>query len=195
MHGGISTTATSHGISTMPSDKQGSSTSVRVAIRSSYRIMVSNSSTHCPIEMVPRNSRDRRSADTRGSRRNRQSRDVADSKKMNSSDLPLDDLPKPHATLLPPLLEDQFLARLPKSLRDELLVAYAEVLRNFRERRWEPAELNGGKLCEITYSILNGHVSGVLPKRSSKPKNMVDACHALESAPATFPRSVRVQIP
>jgi hypothetical protein len=76
-----------------------------------------------------------------------------------------------------------------------LLSAYAELLRNFRERRWEPAELNGGKLCEIVYSILNGHVSGNFPKRSSKPKNMVDACRALEMASATFPRSVRVQIP
>ena len=104
-------------------------------------------------------------------------------------------LREPSAPTLTPLFEDQFLARLPKSLRDELLAAYAEILRNFRERRWEPAELNGGKLCEIAYSILNGYVSSTFPKRSSKPRNMVDACRALESAPPTLPRSVRVQIP
>lgn len=93
-----------------------------------------------------------------------------------------------------PLLESELLASLPESLRGELLGAYSEILRNFRERRWEPAELNGGKLCEIVYSILKGHVSGSFPKRSSKPRNMVEACRALEHEPA-FPRSIRIQLP
>ncbi len=92
-------------------------------------------------------------------------------------------------------LEAALLGRLPERLRSELLSAYAEILRNFRERRWEPAELNGGKLCEVAYSILKGHVEGVYPKKSSKPNNMVDSCRALEKAPAAFPRSVRIQVP
>jgi len=95
----------------------------------------------------------------------------------------------------PGLLQAQLLANLPPSLRQELLDAYAEVLRNFRERRWEPSELNGGKLCEIVYSIIKGYTAGTFPARSSKPRNMVDACQALEREPATFSRSVRVQIP
>jgi len=95
----------------------------------------------------------------------------------------------------PPLLEAELLGGLPVGLKNELLAAYAEISRNFRERRWEPAELNGGKLCEVVYSILKGHVEGKYPQKSSKPKNMVDACRALEQASATFPRSVRIQIP
>jgi hypothetical protein len=92
-------------------------------------------------------------------------------------------------------LETRLLAGVPKTLRDELLRAYAQIVRNFRERRWEPAELNGGKLCEVVYTILRGYVDGAFPANSSKPGNMVDACRALEQAPATFPRSVRIQIP
>lgn len=90
-------------------------------------------------------------------------------------------------------LDDVF-AALPAKLRSELLAAYNEVMRNFRERRWEPAELNGGKLCEVVYSILKGHVEGKYPDRAKKPINMVLACQELEKA-TSAPRSVRIQIP
>lgn len=93
------------------------------------------------------------------------------------------------------LLKDDLLANVPSSLRSELLFAYGEILKNFRERRWEPSELNGGKLCEVVYSILKGHVSGTFPPRSNKPRNMVDACRNLENASASFSRSVRIQMP
>lgn len=87
------------------------------------------------------------------------------------------------------------LSGIPDSLRDQLLSAFADILRNFKERRWEPSELNGGKFCEIVYTILRGYVDGVFPATASKPANMVDACKALENAPAAFARSVRIQIP
>jgi len=88
------------------------------------------------------------------------------------------------------------LAGIPDGLRNELLVAFGEIERNYRERRWEPSELNGGKLCEIIYTILRGFVDGRYPTTASKPNNMVDACRDLEKAgSANFPRSVRVQIP
>ena len=70
---------------------------------------------------------------------------------------------------------------------------FNKILRNFRERRWEPTELNGGKLCEVVYSILSGHVDGSFPASPSKPRNMYDACKQLEQASA--PRSIRIQIP
>jgi hypothetical protein len=93
-------------------------------------------------------------------------------------------------------LNPQILGQLPATLRDELIQAYGEIVRNFRERRWEPSELNAGKLCEITYSVLRGLIDGSYPARSYKPSNMVDACRALEQADsARFPRSVRIQIP
>lgn len=86
------------------------------------------------------------------------------------------------------------LAGIPAGLREPLLDEFNKVARNFREGRWEPAELNGGKLCEIVYTILRGHVDGTFDAKPSKPSNMVDACRGLEKATG-FPRSVRVQIP
>jgi hypothetical protein len=81
-------------------------------------------------------------------------------------------------------------------LRSELLESFALIVRNYQERRWEPSELNGGKLCEVVHSILAGYIGGNMPDRASKPRNMVDACKVLENADATrFPRSVRIQIP
>lgn len=82
----------------------------------------------------------------------------------------------------------------PDSLRKPLLEEFNKLARHYRESRWEPAELNGGKLCEIVYSILKGYVDGSFPVSPVKPKNMVAACVALEQA-TNFPRSVRIQIP
>lgn len=93
------------------------------------------------------------------------------------------------------LAPDKLLANLPPTLRSELINAYDQILRNYRERRWEPSELNGGKLCEVIHTILSGHVAGAFPARATKPRNMVDACKALEGSPPAFPRSIRVQIP
>lgn len=92
-------------------------------------------------------------------------------------------------------VDPSFLQAIPQGLRDELLEAYGAILRNYRERRWEPAELNGGKLCEVVHTILRGHVDGSFPPKANKPANMVDACRALEQASASFPRAVRIQIP
>lgn len=90
---------------------------------------------------------------------------------------------------------DGVLGDLPSGLRDPLLAAFGEIVRNFREARWEPAELNGGKLCEVVYTILRGYIDNSYPSAPAKPPNMVDACRGLEEAPASLPRSVRIQIP
>jgi hypothetical protein len=87
------------------------------------------------------------------------------------------------------------LGTIPDGLRKPLLDAFGEIVKNYRQSRWEPSELNGGKLCEVTYTILRGHLDGKYAAKPAKPANMVDACRALERAPATFPRSVRIQIP
>jgi hypothetical protein len=86
------------------------------------------------------------------------------------------------------------LAGIPDGLRRPLIEEFNKLLRNFRESRWEPAELNGGRFSEIVYTILKGHVGASFASAPSKPRNMVDACRALESATG-FPRSVRIQIP
>lgn len=87
------------------------------------------------------------------------------------------------------------LSPVPAGLRDPLLDAFREIVRNFREERWEPSELNGGKLCEVTYTILRGYIDGSYASGPSKPQNMVDACRALEREPSSLPRSIRIQIP
>ena len=89
----------------------------------------------------------------------------------------------------------ELLGMLPEGLREELLTEFNHILSNFREGRWEPAELDGGKLCEVVYSILAAHFAGSFPDSASKPSNMVDACKALEVTGKKFPRSLAIQIP
>lgn len=88
---------------------------------------------------------------------------------------------------------------LPSGLRDPLLKGYIEIARNYAEHRWEPSELNGGKLCEIVYSIVDSATSGTYPASPSKPTRMVDACRAIEQRPSNptlfGDRSLRVLIP
>src|SRR5436190_6094959 len=88
---------------------------------------------------------------------------------------------------------------LPTGLRDPLIAGYIEIARNYAEHRWEPAELNGGKLCEVVYSIVDGATSGTFPVSPQKPIRMVDACRAVEqrtSNPALLgDRSLRILIP
>jgi hypothetical protein len=84
---------------------------------------------------------------------------------------------------------------LPPTLAQDLLDAYAEVVTNFAEHRWEPSELNGGKLCEAVYTIVEGYLSGAYPARASKPQNMPAACLALEKTFTKAHRSPRIQIP
>lgn len=91
------------------------------------------------------------------------------------------------------LIPDQALAQLPSQLRADLLQAFAEIVRNFAQGRWEPAELNGGKFAEAAYSVCEGLVTGSMPSRAQKPSNMMDACKALEKTSA--PRPIRIQIP
>lgn len=92
---------------------------------------------------------------------------------------------------------NQALGLLPQGLRDELLREYTKITRNYRENRWEAAELNGGRFCEIVYTILNGYLDGhQYPAAASKPKNMKAECDALaHRGKGTVPDSVRVSIP
>src|ERR1700676_153607 len=93
----------------------------------------------------------------------------------------------------------QALVALPSGLRDSLIDCFSEIGRNFAERRWEPAELNGGKFCEIVYTILDGVLNGTYASVPAKPAKMNDACRALEQRPAIASRvgdrSLRILIP
>jgi hypothetical protein len=90
------------------------------------------------------------------------------------------------------------LAALPAALRDPLLETYREIVSNFAEHRWEPSELNGGKFCEVVYTILHGSITGTFAVAPSKPRNMKDACNALEQNPSTGrpgDHSLRILLP
>lgn len=86
------------------------------------------------------------------------------------------------------------LQTLPPGLRKDLIDAFNEIVRNYRERRWEPAELNGGKLCEAAYTIVRGRIDGTYSSRSSKPRDLLQACRNLEQE-SWHERPVKVQIP
>lgn len=91
------------------------------------------------------------------------------------------------------------LAGLPQSLRNELLDHYRKIVTNYRERRWDAAELNGGLFCEVVFCIIDGALKEDYPARATKPASMVDACKQLERLPAEptriGDRSLRVLIP
>ncbi len=91
--------------------------------------------------------------------------------------------------------KEELLGALPDTLRKELIDEYNKLIKGYRESKWEPSEMSGGKLCEIVYSVLDGFVRGTYPAHSSKPANMVDDCRALEKAPKTFEHTVRILIP
>ena len=54
--------------------------------------------------------------------------------------------------------QKNLLDSIPDRLREELLTSYSNIVNNFREHRWEPSELNGGKLCEVVETILKGYI-------------------------------------
>lgn len=95
---------------------------------------------------------------------------------------------------------DDLLLAVPTGLRFPLLAAYTEIARNFVERRWEPSELNGGKFCEVVYSILQGALAGGnYASGPAKIHDMVGSCRRLEQTPENpnlrGDRSLRILIP
>jgi hypothetical protein len=92
------------------------------------------------------------------------------------------------------LIPEHALASLPAGLRTPLIEEFSAIITNFAEHRWGPAELSGGRFCEIVYTILDGHASGTYPATPAKPRNFVDACRQLETN-AGQPRSFQILIP
>lgn len=86
------------------------------------------------------------------------------------------------------------LAAIPTPLRDALLAEFEGIGKSFFERRWSPAELSGGRFCEVVYTILDGHAKGNYALAPQKPANFVAACRALEGN-AHVPRSFQILIP
>ena len=96
------------------------------------------------------------------------------------------------------LTPEDALSALPTTLRDDLLSAFNEIVKNYRERRWEPSELNGGKLCEAVYTICKGWLEGGnYPARAEKPSRFPNKCWDMESTYQQVPdsRTARILIP
>lgn len=89
------------------------------------------------------------------------------------------------------------LGSIPAALRDDLMAEYRSLVRNYRESRLGPTEVDGGRLAEVAYTILHGHVTGTFAKRAAKPDDFVGACNQIAKlAPkGDFPASVRLLIP
>jgi hypothetical protein len=93
--------------------------------------------------------------------------------------------------------EDAF-SVLPATLRKDLLAAFNEIVKNYREHRWEPSELNGGKLCEAVYTVINGWLDGgQYLARATKPGRFPQTCWELEQKYQGVPNShsARILIP
>jgi hypothetical protein len=91
------------------------------------------------------------------------------------------------------------LGGVPAGLREPLLEVFAEIGRNYFERRWEPSELNGGKFCEVVYTIAHGALTGKFAAKPAKPPNLPKACEDLANltvgAGLVGARSLRILIP
>jgi len=88
------------------------------------------------------------------------------------------------------------LAHLPAGLRDELLTEYEKIVANYRERRWEASELDGGRFAEVAYTILDGYLKGqIYASTAAKPSNFEQSCRNLANSNGSFPKSARVTVP
>lgn len=90
---------------------------------------------------------------------------------------------------------DKFFTDLPNSYRAALTERFQAIIKHYRIGEWESSELSGGKLCEIVYAIIKGHVDGKYPPKPQKPRNFVMACKQLERASKSLPRSIKIQLP
>jgi len=92
------------------------------------------------------------------------------------------------------LTPDQALSSIPEGLRRPLIDEFSNIVNNFMEHKWLPAELSGGRFCEIVYTIIDGYSSGAYQTSPTKPRNFVDACRRLENN-SNIPRSFQILIP
>lgn len=73
------------------------------------------------------------------------------------------------------------LSALSPGLATALISEYRQISQNYAEHRWSPAELSGGRFCEVVFTILDGHAKKSYAASPFKPPNFVSACRALES--------------
>lgn len=87
-------------------------------------------------------------------------------------------------------------SKLPPELVDFLLNSYAEIKEHYLLGRHEPSELNGGKLVEACYRILEFVTKGSYTTVGSHTPDMIGKLRAFEQLPATTAiETYRIHIP
>ncbi|SFQ56364.1 hypothetical protein [Parafilimonas terrae] len=85
---------------------------------------------------------------------------------------------------------------LPAELVDFLFAAYREIKENYLLERHEPSELNGGKLVEACFRILEYKTKGSYTPIGTQTNDMIGKLRAFEQLPATSTiESYRIHIP
>lgn len=93
-------------------------------------------------------------------------------------------------------MKDHLLSAIPEQLRSPLVREFQSITTAFINRRWRESELQAGKFCEVTYSVLLGKLTGAWPAQPAKPEKFAVACKNLEQHPAANnPHSFRITIP
>ncbi len=90
---------------------------------------------------------------------------------------------------------EQTFPSLPKKLREALEGHYTEIKVNFARGHFEPAELNGGKFCEIVFRVLEWRTSGGTYSPLGKSVSRFDQALRRFESLSSFPDSVRFHIP
>lgn len=100
------------------------------------------------------------------------------------------------ASSVPSLVQirNHLATRLPAELVDRLFDAYREIKENFLLGRHEPSELNGGKLCEVVFRILQQETQGTYAKLGTRINNVPEQCRKLENA-TTANDTIRFHLP
>lgn len=91
---------------------------------------------------------------------------------------------------------EEALAKLPDPLSTALLDSYDKIRVNYFEKKWEPSELNGGKLCEVTLRILEWYSSSprFFTPLGQSIRNFGQATRRFENN-TNLPDSIRFHIP
>ncbi|MBI5070370.1 MAG: hypothetical protein HZB56_19210 [Deltaproteobacteria bacterium] len=77
------------------------------------------------------------------------------------------------------------LSGVPAGLRLPLLEEFRSIVAAYAKGAWKMASLDGGRFCEVVYTILDGALSGTFAPSPSKPKKFVEACQDLTRRPKT----------
>lgn len=86
-------------------------------------------------------------------------------------------------------------SKLPEALVDYFFASYREIKENYLLGRHEPSELNGGKLVEASYRIIEHQTKNSFTPVGAHTPDMIGKLRAFENLPSTINESFRVHIP